>query len=111
MMDAERLRDMANYNYKKLPPGVTTKNNQRLFVKHKYRDYSSEPPTPGEEKFMAGIVHKASRAPNASFPVKLHETLTQIENDGYGDIIGWLPHGRSFKIHKQKEFSEIVLPK
>jgi hypothetical protein len=45
------------------------------------------------------------------FPLKLHETLTQIEKDGYDDIIGWLPHGRSFKIHKQKEFTDIILPR
>jgi len=25
--------------------------------------------------------------------------------------LGWMPHGRSFKIHKQKEFAEIILPR
>mmetsp|Transcript_42900 Transcript_42900/g.103787 ORF Transcript_42900/g.103787 Transcript_42900/m.103787 type:complete len:695 (+) Transcript_42900:239-2323(+) len=98
-----------NYNYKKLPPGVTTKNNRRLFVKHSYRDHSSEKPLP-EEKDLVGAA-SATRTPNAAFPLKLHETLSQIENDGHDDIIGWMPHGRSFKIHKQKEFAEIILPR
>ncbi|CAJ1946054.1 unnamed protein product [Cylindrotheca closterium] len=98
-----------NYNYKKLPPGVTTKNNRRLFVKHSYRDHSSEKPLP-EEKDLTGV-GSSTRTPNAAFPLKLHETLTQIENDGHDDIIGWMPHGRSFKIHKQKEFAEIILPR
>eukprot|EP00980_Cylindrotheca_fusiformis_P000341 scaffold91_cov127-Cylindrotheca_fusiformis.AAC.1 len=99
-----------NYNYKKLPPGVTTKNNRRLFVKHTYRDHSSEKPQP-EEQDLVVLGTSSNRTPNAAFPLKLHETLSQIESDGHGDIIGWMPHGRSFKIHKQKEFAEIVLPR
>jgi HSF-type DNA-binding len=46
----------------------------------------------------------------ATFPVKLHEALEKIECDGHADIIGWLQHGRSFKIHKHKEFAELILP-
>jgi hypothetical protein len=99
-----------NYNYKKLPPGVTTKNNRRLFVKHTYQDHSAEKPQP-EEQDLVVIGSSNNRTPNAAFPLKLHETLTQIETDGHGDIIGWMPHGRSFKIHKQKEFAEIILPR
>ena len=57
------------------------------------------------------VTTTVTRKPNAAFPLKLHEILSQIENDGLGDIVGWMPHGRSFKIHKQKEFADIVLPK
>lgn len=87
-------RKMIRYNYKKLPPGKTTKNNRRLFVQHVYRDFSHEPP-PADLDLQ--IVNKS---PNAAFPVKLHEILSQIEADGMNDIIGWMPHGRAFKIHK-----------
>ncbi|KAL3908766.1 MAG: hypothetical protein SGILL_008359 [Bacillariaceae sp.] len=100
----------ANYNYKKLPAGTTTKNNQRLFVKHRYTDFSSTPPGRWEDEHTInpkGTIKLTAPA----FPLKLHETLSQIEVDGYGDIIGWLPHGRSFKIHKQREFAEIILPR
>jgi hypothetical protein len=111
MTEEEQLRN-GNYNYKKLPPGVTTKNNRRLFVKHTYRDHSGENPLPEELDLLIGSSSTSSaRTPNAAFPLKLHETLTQIENNGHGDIIGWMPHGRSFKIHKQKEFAEIILPR
>ena len=108
--EEEQLRN-GNYNYKKLPPGVTTKNNRRLFVKHTYRDHSGDAPLPEEQDLAGSSNTSPARTPNAAFPLKLHETLTQIENNGHGDIIGWLPHGRSFKIHKQKEFAEIILPK
>jgi len=95
-------------NYKKLPPGTTPKNHKRLFVKHTYRDHSHEVPLP-EELDLVGPKAPV-RTPNAAFPLKLHEILSQIENDGHDDIIGWLPHGRSFKIHKQNEFVETILP-
>lgn len=93
---------------KKLPPGKTPKNHNRLFVKHVYRDYSHEVPMP-EEASLVGP-DAPERTLNAAFPLKLHEILTQVEKNGDEHIIGWLPHGRSFKIHKQEEFMERVLP-
>ena len=101
-----------NTNYKKLPPGKTPKNNNRLFVKHSYEDYSDETPTDDEKNAMANLNNNTSeKTPNAAFPLKLHETLSEIERDGHDDIIGWLAHGRSFKIHKQQEFVQLILPK
>ena len=97
-----------NSNYKKLPPGTTPKNHKRLFVQHTYRDHSHEVPLP-EELDLVGP-QAPVRTPNAAFPLKLHEILSQIENDGHDDVIGWLPHGRSFKILKQKEFVDEILP-
>ena len=110
VLEESQLRN-GNYNYKKLPPGVTTKKNQRLFVKHTYRDHSGEKPLPEEADLIGSTSTSSARTPNAAFPLKLHETLNQIENDGHGNIIGWMPHGRSFKIHKQQEFAEIILPR
>lgn len=99
----------AAHNYKKLPPGKTPKNNKRLFVKHAYHDYSTEAPKNGEEYLVRP--EAPLRTPNAAFPLKLHETLTIIEQDGLDHVIGWMPHGRSFKIHKQQQFVEEVLPR
>ena len=73
-----------------------------------YLDYSNEHPLP-EERDCWALSTRTTSSP--VFPLKLHETLTLIEKDGYDDIIGWLPHGRSFKIHKQKEFTDIILPR
>ena len=101
-----------NTNYKKLPPGKTPKNNNRLFVKHSYQDFSDEVPTEEENSsLLSALSSAAEKTPNAPFPLKLHETLLEIERDGYDDIVGWLPHGRSFKIHKQQEFVQLILPK
>jgi hypothetical protein len=109
MKDYADANGLSNYNYKKLPPGMTPKNNKRLFVKHNYKDYSRDKPL-SEDLDLLGP-NAPLLTPNAAFPLKLHETLTHIQLDGHDDIIGWLPHGRSFKIHKQKEFVQTILPK
>ena len=44
------------------------------------------------------------------FPVKLHEILDHIEEDGLADVISWQPHGRCFVVHKPEEFVEEVMP-
>jgi hypothetical protein len=113
----------AGTNYRKLPPGVTPKKNQRLFVKHQYRDHSGEQPRQNELDLASKEAEAAAdRSPSPSspakrstasktFPVMLHQTLTQIEDDGFGNIVGWMPHGRSFRIFRQEEFVDIVLPR
>ena len=75
-------------SYPKLAPGKTTKNHERLFVKHQYRDYSDEQPM--SDEIVLQFTHMS---PNAAFPLKLHETLSAVEKDGLASIIGWLPHG------------------
>eukprot|EP00980_Cylindrotheca_fusiformis_P012274 scaffold2999_cov113-Cylindrotheca_fusiformis.AAC.9 len=47
----------------------------------------------------------SSKEPN--FPAKLHAILSSPK---YQDIISWLPHGRSFRILRLKEFEETILP-
>jgi hypothetical protein len=42
-----------------------------------------------------------------TFSVKLHMILS---NPDFQDIIGWLPHGRSWRILQQQAFEEKVIP-
>lgn len=42
------------------------------------------------------------------FPQKLHKLL---DDNFYSDIISWQPHGRSFRVHKKKEFERVVMPR
>lgn len=50
------------------------------------------------------------RLQNETFPVKLYRMLYEVEKDGKADVVSFLPHGRSFYIHKQNEFG-LILPK
>ena len=85
---------------------VTTKNHQRQLVQHDYTDHSCQRITKDD-----GALMLVGKSYSAAFPIKLHEALLCIEEYGSDRIISWQPHGRSFKIHKQKEFELIILPK
>jgi hypothetical protein len=118
---------------KRLPPGLTTKNHQRRFVQHRYRDHSEEKPLSEEEDLIQKTLHvvenngsyalsvdsealnSVKRDPRGGvpvpFPLKLHELLDTIEADGHADVLSWQPHGRSFRVHKTKEFVETIMPR
>lgn len=73
-------------------------------LKQTYTDYSKVPDheqaLPPEERNTGGVV--------APFPLRLHDMLFQNK---FPDIISWAPHGRSFFVHKPKEFQSKVLCK
>lgn len=45
------------------------------------------------------------------FPQTLHQMLEEAEREGLAHIISWHTDGRSFRVHDQSRFAEIVLPK
>ena len=71
-------------------------------TKSSYRDYSQV----AAEASALHMSHSASTKEQA-FSVKLHMILS---NPDFEDIIGWLPHGRSWRILQQKAFEEKVIP-
>ncbi len=52
--------------------------------------------------------YSAGGTKEASFPLKLHAILADPR---YHDIIGWLPHGKSWKVFKVSLFEQILLPR
>jgi hypothetical protein len=42
-----------------------------------------------------------------SFPQRL---INMLSNEEHSDVIAWLPHGKAFRIHKQKRFINEVFP-
>jgi hypothetical protein len=58
-----------------------------------------------------GSIPKQSRkGAKSSFPKYLYYMLENAESAGYSSIVSFQPHGRSFKIHDRKLFSNQVLP-
>jgi hypothetical protein len=43
------------------------------------------------------------------FPWKLHDMLDDMDRQGSQSIVCWQPHGRSFMVHKPKEYVEDVM--
>merc|ERR1719261_2358828 len=45
-----------------------------------------------------------------AFPFKLHSILESSGKSGQESIISCLPSGKAFKIHKPKEFADVIMP-
>jgi hypothetical protein len=75
-------------------------SSREVHVPAPYRDYSRVPPE-------RTAFQRNSKEPAQTFPMKLHEILTNPE---FEDIISWLPHGRAWRIVRHKAFEERVIP-
>eukprot|EP00339_Tiarina_fusa_P009988 CAMPEP_0117080176 /NCGR_PEP_ID=MMETSP0472-20121206/56578_1 /TAXON_ID=693140 ORGANISM="Tiarina fusus, Strain LIS" /NCGR_SAMPLE_ID=MMETSP0472 /ASSEMBLY_ACC=CAM_ASM_000603 /LENGTH=475 /DNA_ID=CAMNT_0004807727 /DNA_START=135 /DNA_END=1562 /DNA_ORIENTATION=+ len=65
-----------------------------------YKDYSThDDPDPNTPVTAPG------RIPN--FPAKMYAILSRPDLQ---DIVSWMPHGRSWKVHKPREFEVKVIP-
>eukprot|EP00562_Extubocellulus_spinifer_P008186 CAMPEP_0178503860 /NCGR_PEP_ID=MMETSP0696-20121128/18271_1 /TAXON_ID=265572 /ORGANISM="Extubocellulus spinifer, Strain CCMP396" /LENGTH=435 /DNA_ID=CAMNT_0020133029 /DNA_START=199 /DNA_END=1506 /DNA_ORIENTATION=- len=85
-------------------PVASNKNSKgkRRQVAHQYHDHSHDMPST-----MPHITRGGVKTP---FPVRLHNMLSGVEADGRTDIVSWQPHGRSFLVHKTKEFTDEIMP-
>mmetsp|Transcript_9382 Transcript_9382/g.14036 ORF Transcript_9382/g.14036 Transcript_9382/m.14036 type:complete len:281 (-) Transcript_9382:95-937(-) len=82
-------------------------------LKKNYRDHSNEAEDSyrrGNHRYSSSISKGGVIAP---FPYKLFDLLEHIDKvePELSHIIAWLPHGRSFLVHKPHEFIKLVLPR
>jgi len=89
--------------------------SQRL-VQHNYHDHSNDkPPEHISKKGIVGsgycftVSKTGLGAAGLSFPIKLHEMLNSVEEEGLSHIVSWQPHGRCFIIRKSEEFEKQLL--
>jgi len=91
----------------KLRHNKTAKMHDRHFVQHNYHDHANDRDNVGpltqQPRQRGGVT--------LPFPLKLHQALEQVEDDGFADCISWQPHGRCFVIRKPKQFVEQVMPR
>lgn len=40
----------------------------------------------------------------------LHKILLMADTCGYSHVISWIPHGRAFKVHNERDFVKTILP-
>lgn len=83
-------------------PAMVLKNQPGGEISN-YKDYSRIPLQIAEQE----TVPEKPSGKDDSFPVKLHQMLSEEENAEY---ICWLPHGRSWRIVKPKAFEARVVP-
>jgi hypothetical protein len=56
------------------------------------------------------MLKQSRKGTKSSFPKCLYVMLESVERAGHSSIVSFQPHGRSFKIHDRKLFSDQVLP-
>lgn len=87
---------------------IMKKENGKYCVQHNYHDHADD---------IEGLIIQppvvSKGGVTVPFPMKLHGLLEQIDTvePELSGIVSWLPHGRSFLVHKPKEFANSVLPR
>ena len=110
------------------------KKKKRAMVDHTYHEHMNDLP-PGEmndskkSSASSGVTTRGSIASKQGgnveqryfqtrgrggvkhpFPAKLHQVLEDMEKNGHENIMGWMPHGRSFMVKDPKEFIKDYMP-
>jgi len=93
---------------RELDTGFTAKGERRQFVQHSYTDYANEEDGPLSKKDEAILAQYDENRVGGPFPLKLHIILKILEKEGNDDVFSWLPHGRSFGIHKPGQFEDVI---
>lgn len=88
---------------------LTSKGYERHRVKHDYHDYARVMEVSSHVEME--IAAKASGGVNNPFPTILHKMLSESEAMRFSHLISWQSHGRSFLIHKPREFVRDVVPR
>lgn len=95
---------------KKFNSATSAVDVKQFVVKHDYHDHSHD-----ESNVLTGEYEVPKRkgprgGVTVPFPVKLHLMLSRVEEEGFGHIVSWQPHGRCFLVHKPKEFVDEIMP-
>mmetsp|Transcript_16927 Transcript_16927/g.25129 ORF Transcript_16927/g.25129 Transcript_16927/m.25129 type:complete len:420 (-) Transcript_16927:201-1460(-) len=90
---------------------LTAKLHTRHYVQHNYHDHAQD-----ELEDVQHKLHKPPKGTKEPFPMKLHKMLTFVDSDessssnSFQDVVSWMPHGRSFCVHKPADFVEKIMP-
>ena len=109
---ARGARRRASYGSTTSPDGEVCV--KRVLVDHTYVDHLNDPKqmlvdtTAGDGRPKRGAPRGGV---TVAFPEKLHEMLTQVDEEGLTHIVSWQPHGRCFLVHEKKDFIESIMPR
>ncbi|GKY94327.1 hypothetical protein MPSEU_000398500 [Mayamaea pseudoterrestris] len=86
----------------------------RTYVDHTYIDHLHDAPDIPSTISLTDIAAKnMAKGPrggvSVAFPLKLHQMLTTVAEEGLDHIVSWQPHGRCFLVHNKKRFVEEIM--
>jgi HSF-type DNA-binding len=81
----------------------------RTSFENSHKFYASTPPkdTHAQEDSSG----RGRGGKKSTFPKMLYEMVDDAEDQGYTDVIAWMPHGRSFVIKDKDRFTDEILPR
>ncbi|CAB9528422.1 shock factor protein HSF8 [Seminavis robusta] len=74
-------------------------------------DYDDDEDEEDDEEGASSAPKKRRRGRTGTFPQKMHNMLEDLEKNGESHIASFLPHGKAFAIHRNKDFVKFVMPK
>lgn len=92
-------------------------HSKRILVDHSYIDHLYDGEAPSNDVVSDstdgknGKRHAPRGGVTVAFPERLHEMLSQMDEEGLDDVVSWQPHGRCFIVRKKREFIEEVMPR
>lgn len=103
-------------NGESITSSVPRDNNHRTYVDNHYCDHLRDPEylLPDDDSSSSKSENtrkKRTHGDRVPFPEKLYTLLNTMDSMETSDIISWMPHGRSFLIHKRQEFVEQIIPR
>jgi hypothetical protein len=72
---------------------------------HGYHPEDQELPTTNKEEATG------NNRGDGTYVLRLYEMLEDSEKEGHQHIVSWQPHGRAFRIHKEEEFVQQIMPR
>lgn len=86
---------------------------ERHVIQHNYHDHANDvidfDEYTGETIGLDPIKKKGGVA--IPFPLKLHELLEKVDEEGLQHIVSWQPHGRAFVVREPKKFVADLMPR
>jgi HSF-type DNA-binding len=96
-IDASSLKASSTTSY-----SAISSKNHHIVVQHCYHDHAHDSRVDYQED------QPARGGVTVPFPLKLHDMLSAVVENGHEHIVSWQPHGRCFVVHKPKEFTELL---
>ena len=95
---------------KSMPRRLIAHPRERHVIQHNYHDHAMDV-TNIEETIGLDAPIKKKGGVAVPFPLKLHELLEKVEEEGQQHIVSWQPHGRAFVVREPKTFVADLMPR
>ncbi len=99
---------------KKSLPKRSFVRKERHVIQHNYHDHADDVIDFDEyTSDLHGLESPLKKKGGVAvpFPLKLHELLDKVHEEGQQHIVSWQPHGRAFVVRQPKTFVEDLMPR